>query len=388
MGVYSSYANQDVLAEVQIRNFTDNLSIMECTMYSLAESEHAWNHIMEGIAVQELAVLESTGEEMVYEAEQKESFFTKIINWFKEKWAAIAGLFKKALVWIESKIKDDKKFGEKYKTAIMSGYNLIPADGIKMDGYKYENIESIKYKEAYMAFDKYARIDGNYVAILSGQIDDSGKGASADYIKAQKENREEHLDHVRATALNRGTGEQIKAADFANDVRNYLCGTRLTAFKKSDFGIMDLYKELTQADETKKELKKAYTDMKSFMDTAIKKVEEAKKAMSKASKDDTNPNAKADGSRIALANVVITLLKDVTNIYATVNGIQISCFTKKVAQSKALAYQLIKLYDVSKDHTIKTTSSDDADSDGSFANQESATFQTEELERIFNIGLI
>jgi len=389
MGVYSTLVQESALAEVRVKNFADNLSFMECTMYSLAESEHAWNQIMEGVAIEELAVLESTGQEMVYEAANKESFFAKIINWFKEKWSAIAGLFRKALAWIDSKIKDDKKFVEKYGVAITAGYANIPADGIKIDGYKYENlIDGIDYKSAMKTYDKYANIDGNYVAILSGQISDSGRGASKEYIQAQKENREENLNKIRATVIGMASGSEIKASDFAAEVKKYLCGTAVSAFKKGEFAPADIIKELKEAKDTKNTLKKNYADLKAFMDGAIKKVEEAKKAVSKASKDSKNANATADGERMAMANVVITLLKDVSSIYSTANGVQISCFTKYVNQTKAIAYQLVKLYDVSKDHTIKSTSSSDADSDGSFANQESATFQTEEMEKMFKLDLI
>lgn len=87
----------DYLADVKLASYSENTTLMEDSLMAVAESENEWNQMMQNVALQELAVLEATGQEMVYEAADKESFFTKVINWFKSLWSKIAGLFNKLI---------------------------------------------------------------------------------------------------------------------------------------------------------------------------------------------------------------------------------------------------------------------------------------------------
>lgn len=104
------YENNDLL-KVESRSVIPDyvMSFSEAALY-VAESINAdYNSLMESIGVEELAVFESTGMEIVYEGERLNSFKEKVVNFFKQAWSTIKGFFEKILGWFESKRKESMR---------------------------------------------------------------------------------------------------------------------------------------------------------------------------------------------------------------------------------------------------------------------------------------
>ena len=62
---------EDHLKDIQIENFDESMSFMDCAYYIVAEGERMWNDIVKEMAIEELRYLSENGVEMVYEAVDK-----------------------------------------------------------------------------------------------------------------------------------------------------------------------------------------------------------------------------------------------------------------------------------------------------------------------------
>lgn len=339
MGLFTGNKNLDLdqtdyLADVQLESYSEYTSVMEDTMYAYAESERAWMEMMQGVALQELAVLESTGSEMIYEAADIKGFFDKVINWFKGLWSKIAGIFSKFITQIGARLSDDKKFVEKYRNTVLKGQVNIPADGFDFKGHLFENLNKVSYAGAIDAWSKYTSMSGeNYMSALNQEMEER-KAVTKEYIAARKTNRTANMDKVRAAALGNGS-TSIEQGKFVKEATKYLMGTSFETFK-NQFDYNDICNEIANAKETKNVAKKAYTDLKKTINDAIKNIENIKKACIK--KED-----KSEGQdlRMSYANEIITDLKQVSTIYSTLNGVQLKCLNARYNQAKAIAYKLI-----------------------------------------------
>lgn len=102
--------------------FPSYLSFSECTDYAIMMEEENFNKIFHNIALEELALFESSGINRVYttEAEGK-GFFSSITEWFKNAWKTIKSLFDKFLETIANKINDMKnKLADSLNEKILS----------------------------------------------------------------------------------------------------------------------------------------------------------------------------------------------------------------------------------------------------------------------------
>lgn len=106
------------------------LSFSEQALYVAEATENEFNKLFESVGINELAVFESTGSEIVYEGEKLDEFKKNAVEFFKNLWAKIKAAYemvvdkfneavkgtKKNLSKIESKqlnyLDPDKKFGK------------------------------------------------------------------------------------------------------------------------------------------------------------------------------------------------------------------------------------------------------------------------------------
>jgi len=108
--------NNDILGSAPSTAVLPNCgTFLETAMYVAAACEEAYTDLMSSIGISELAVYESTGAEVVYEAEDgtetdaKKDLDGKTDNFFKTVWNKIKAMFEKAITWITEKIAAWKK---------------------------------------------------------------------------------------------------------------------------------------------------------------------------------------------------------------------------------------------------------------------------------------
>lgn len=340
---------EDVLSTVENYQFDESASIMEACMTGILEAECDWRDMVACISAKEYSVLESTGQEMVYEAVDIRGIFNKFIELFKKIWAKIAGLFQKFLTFISGKISTDKKFLEANEKKIRAGFNSIPSGGIQMKGYTYSNLDSINYQPTNEAvFSEYN---------LDFSLDNLGKKDMKKEIKTYQEKRTSIEDGLRGKVL-KGKGK-IPAAGFAKEVKEYLRGKEFTTYKgKGDgMGIDDIINEIKTGKYSKEKCKISYNQLKNAINIAIANVKNYQNNCLKNS-DDEFINL-----RLSISNIKVNTLRAELAIFQQVNGIQLNLMAARHAQARSIAVKLINL-------GVK---------------KESASFDSENMESLFEV---
>lgn len=142
------------------------MSFSEAALYVAESMTVDYNNLMESIGVEELAVYESTGMEIVYEGEKLNSFKDKIVEFFQNIWKSIKGFFEKILNWFETKRKESvKNMGSKINAADLS---KLPDDAVfgKMHKYGAFIVEAEKFAKNTDSFLK--EVDNEFEKICKG----------------------------------------------------------------------------------------------------------------------------------------------------------------------------------------------------------------------------
>lgn len=214
------------------------------------ESEYNFNQLMRAIGVAELRE-SSLGREMIFEAADAKGFFDNVKRILKDMFAAIVRTFKKFIVYIQSNIKSDKKFVEKFKDKIIEG------------GNSDWTAEGFKYAEA--TADTFKLCDAEGAITDTEEILNkikSGQSADTDIAKLE-ENLESVKNSNDADKMRKDLGMDEKV-----DLnKSYIDGQKVIAILSND--------------NDAKALKKAYNEIKSSYDKAIKGIDKLKNAISK-----------------------------------------------------------------------------------------------------------
>ena len=156
--------------------FPSYCSLKEATEYAVLQEEEEFNSILRGLALNELAVFEATGQVKVYTEADASSLKEKIKGFFEKVWEKIKTLFEKLLRGIDmimSKFRDknlNKKF-EKIEELIKE----IPEE--KMDELK-NNIEIHQWEN----LEKFNSQD--YIKTIFGEVNGKSIDVEAMYSKA------------------------------------------------------------------------------------------------------------------------------------------------------------------------------------------------------------
>ena len=122
--VYNEILNEnalqtDYLADITLESVEESQyePTLEGAMMHVLEAEENWNALQQRIGIIELAKFSKAGEEVVFEAEESESLFTKVINWFKTQWGKFVAFCKKFINAMAAKVKSDAAFVKKFENA-------------------------------------------------------------------------------------------------------------------------------------------------------------------------------------------------------------------------------------------------------------------------------
>ena len=288
-------------------------------MRAAMESVENFYAIANAITVDEFAQYIATNEEVIYEEGKITKIFDNIKEWIKKGWAKIKGIFEKAINMIESKIRDDKKFLDKYKSKIAgkevtlkNGYSISWSDASNTDYIKkLQNSFNVKTSMITTTL-SLASNSGTYEKFVTGVNDlkeeDIMKNIRGRVFGSDNDNlTQEEFNARLKEKLNpeKTSGVNIKAADAINEVEN--------------------------AKSSKAAIKSQYNSTKQFFDTLMKQADTVKKnAITIVGKSDAKEAGvmKAVGKWNSMCKSCITLAHQIEKA-------QLSAINKLRSQSRA-----------------------------------------------------
>lgn len=295
---------------------------LEGAYHIVAESEANYNAIMQAVGVAELAVFESTGEEMVYEAGDVKGFFGKMKEFFLNLWEKIKGLFKKFFAMFDTYVKNDKDFVNKYKKDILSANTK----GFKYKGFNF-TLDAIDVQKA-----------GNKIDGLLPDGTPTDKNGMEDFIK-KFEDRVELVEKMRGAAVGESS---LEAAEFTKELFKKLRSGEDTKEEMDNISAHDQLIAISQNSNLKKAAEKQYKDMEKEIKDVINVLEKAEKDLLKGVPDkDDREGTEIRALQIKTANVHIANLRDKLNILQVVNGAKLTAIKDCNRQAKAICVALM-----------------------------------------------
>ena len=300
----------------------------------VAESEANYNAIMQAVGVAELAVYESTGYEMVYEAGDVKGFFGKVKEFFMNLLEKIRGLFKKFFAMFDSHIKNDKDFVNKYKKHLLS----VNTKNFKYKGFNF-SIDAVDVNKADSA------IDG---VIPSGST--SGNLASLQAEIAKSENRVELVEKMRGKAIGESS---LEAGEFTKELFKKLRSGEDSKEEMDNISVTDQLVAISENSALKKAAEKQFKDLEKAIKEAIKTVEKSQNELLKGIPDKTDREAtELRAAQIKIASNHVTNLKDKLAILQVVNGAKLTAIKDCNRQAKAICVALMNYKPTNESATI------------------------------------
>lgn len=291
---------------------------LEGAYHIVAESEANYNAIMQAIGVAELAVFESTGTEMVYEAGDVKGFFGKMKEFFLNLWEKIKGLFKKFFSMFDSYVKSDKDFINKYKKHLLS----VNTKDFKYKGYVFTP-EKINLEAA------AKKIDGMKI-VREGDLE---------AFITKFEDRAELIENMRGTVLSKGN---LTAAEFTKELFSILRNGEDTKEDLENISVIDQINHISGTSGLKKAAETQYKNLEKEIRDAIKSVENAEKQLLKQVPD-KNDKALTQSRAIAIkaASTEVANLRDKMAVLQIMNGAKLTAIKDCNRQAKAICVALM-----------------------------------------------
>lgn len=341
--VYGSvYANgRSLLEDVEPVLYDEELSFMEMGALALEEATNDWNQFMRAVALTELSyVIESGGQEMIYEAVDIKAMADKVIAWFKKLWAKIKGIAETALAKFMTWGKDDQKFIDKFGDKIYDGARNIPG-GFSFKGWKFDS-SAMDPNSGVPAIIK--RVSKQFVdsemafKTISNHAFNASKG---DVASKNEKNYAEKLDQYRSELAG---GAFVKgASDFNKAFHKYLYGSDAKQYiNKGDVDAKSLIDCISGAKEAKEGASSVRDEVKQSIDDSIAKVDEAKSAVNDRETAPEATEMREYNSKLATALTnMSSYLKGIQNVNTTAFSTYISALRDRNRQSKAICVKLV-----------------------------------------------
>lgn len=328
MGVYST--SNDVTDLFDNQNIIESVyeSPIEAAFHIVAEGEENYNRIMQAIGIDELAVLESTGAEMVYETVDIKSVFGKIKEFFVNLFNKIKGIFQKFMAMINSWVKSDKDFVAKYKKQL----SLVDVTGFEYKGYKFTNQDFNINTASGKARNSVGESIG--ADIYTAKFDSV---AADNFIKAL-DDKSDIIEKARGASI--GTNS-ITAGDFSKELFMFFRNGESSKVDIDGVSVTALFNIIEGAAEAKTRANKAYTDVeKSFKEffTVVDKAERELKTLVPTGNDSSNSEI---STKIRAASISIGFMKEIASIVTIINGAKLAAIRDENRQAKSVCIQLI-----------------------------------------------
>lgn len=319
MGIYSIHeSNESLLSnmepyEIYTENFYEaGLQIA----YETAVNQH---NLMKAIGIQELAAIEETGEEIVYEAVNVKGIIDKMKAAIMKLWNKIKSLVAKFAAKFQSFGGDDKKFINRYKKQILMG----SAKGLEVKGYNYT-------PDALTVSDAVSKGLGTEAAKAAKAV----MGGATD----TKVNKDDFEDKMRGAILGKGS---LDASEFSKELKAIYRGGEDSPETLENINKGELVAFLSSGtDKAIKAIKGDLTTQEKEYNNAIKKLNDLEKKLLK--------EKPADGAKYAAASEGLANISDANQVFTTgmsliqlVHSARMKAFNDKRHQCKSICSKII-----------------------------------------------
>lgn len=324
MGVYSinreTYTN--VLEGIEAEEMMCE-DFFEAGLNACYESECNLHNILKNIGIAELAVFESTGQEIVYEAGSISGIIEKLKAAASKLWAKIKGIFDKFMAKFKSYGKDDKGFVEKYRAQILAGSTA----GLKVKGFTFTT-DAVTAGGAWNAL-KGCEPVKKAEAVLS--MSRSNKPDEKHF-----KDSEEYKDKMRGCILG---GGDLTAQEFNKELYAKL---RNGEEKAEEIEVTDALRSSyvsflsSGTDKTLTTMEDDYKNQEKSIKQLIEKLDGVKKKANEnidKAKEDEIQNASSVTANVVTANGIYT---DCINMCQLVSSARMKAFNQKRAQAKSV----------------------------------------------------
>lgn len=334
-------------------------NFFEESMKIAYESTVNHNTMLQALGIEETTYYYDTGEEPIYESVGE--FFSKVKEFFVKLWQKIKGLFTKFFALINSFVKSDKDFINKYRKQL----STVDTSKMKYKGYEFTidtvNIQTAKNNMLKKINDNFSvgtttePADYNAFAsevkkYLDSHPGDGLKDLSSKFMEQDTDNL---YDSLRGTAI--GDTSSYTVSEFSKELFAKL---RNKESLKQEFDGINLSEYITYLDGSAKQVKNAkdaYNDNKKIFESLIrwadKMTNDIRTAASKKSKDDISddnfkqyangPENKIGAYTINIINKYNSAIKTASNILATINGAILTAYKDKSRQAKGICVKAL-----------------------------------------------
>lgn len=331
MGVYSMVNESSSMQVDAIECQYDNFH--EGALAIIAESEFNYGMIMRAIGQQELAVYESTGEEMVYTEASAGGFLDKVKQFFMGIWQKVKGLFNRFIAMFDSFVKSDKDFINKYKKDLYSISHSLK--DFKYKGYKFSP-GAVTVGGAATAMGTVNSKVENWAAALGGDL-----AAKKEEFKKINEEYSDYEEDLRGKIVGEG---KLNASEFNKALFEKLRSGESEKQEIENPNINDIVTQLEGAAEAKKQAKKAFDELEKVIKHNIKQVEDAKSKLVKEMPKDANAEHSTgvtNSDAVQIASTGVKCARTQLAILQTVNGAILTALKDESRQNKSICVSLL-----------------------------------------------
>ena len=334
---------------------------MDSAYRIVAENTANWNSIMEAIGIDELAVYESTGYEMIYEAGTISGIFEKFKDFFKKLLEKIKGIFAKFMTVLNSWTKSEKEFVKKYKMDILKadmkdfefkGYkftidkiNIDHLSDSLQDDTKTHMNESIDemieiYCKEFKNSQGSTQAKRNSLKDIKDLGDDKNNKAEIEaHTKELKDKKEDMLEYIRSLYV--GSSSKISAEDFSRELfeaaRNGESEKEI--LDEKDIEITNCLQQLETFEKDKRDAEKAYRLFTKGIQDSIKELENYNKELSRQFPKEKDNEQK--GALMAFISTVIGIGEQSKSIATIAYGAYIQAIKDRNRQNKAICVKVL-----------------------------------------------
>lgn len=378
MGIYTNFTSDYSYDNVPERNLFEECgetaTFEEMALNLVAESENNYAMIMKAVALDELAYLEETGEEIIYESGGVSGFLKKVKEFFIKLIEKVRQLLHTFLTKLASFVKSDKDFASKYKKEFATKWGAVKND-FEFKGYVFTIKSPSAQRDQIKTVYRTAIVDGSNLQndqkeALNAFIDsgdttklfalESGNKTNIEntikkIVDEMRDDADDDMDVVRGavakeiqkecSSLSTQVSDPLTAAEFSKELFESFRNGESTkeGIEKSKLSVSEIVGALETSDKMRSAAEKACNATTNGIKDVIKILETAEKKLVKlnTSKDTDKEDSNILSQVLAAVSMIIDGLKSTSNLYVQGKGIYLQAITDRSRQSKAIMVKVI-----------------------------------------------
>ena len=236
---------------------------------------------------------------------------TNILNKIKQ-------LFAKFFALLNSYIKDDKEFVDKYSKQLLN----VNTNNFKFKGFNFTNVETFDIQKA------NSNIERKIKTVLSS-LDKIPNNAKSENQKFA--DKVDFANELRGSVLK---VKDLSSSEFSKELFKYFRNGSDSKEEVNDINVSKELSNISNNSSLKKKAEKALTELEKGIKENIKNLNNLEKSLLK---DKDNHNAE----KIKYCNNIVKCLKDSQSILQVANGSHLNAIKSQNRQSKAICVSLL-----------------------------------------------